>query len=91
MITAKLISGFDIIPSILGTAHLVESGANDAERGSFPVRLKCDFDENANVVELLSFRCDNLEEFVVRASELLDRLDRVLLKQQMRAANGAPA
>jgi hypothetical protein len=73
-------------------AHRVEAGANDAGLGSFPVTLHCDFDEEGNVLQSNPlWDCNNLEEFVIYASYLLDILDRVLLKQKAQVANGAPA
>jgi hypothetical protein len=60
--------------------------------GSFPITLYIPVvDEKDNLVDDCLFDCDNLEEFVLSASDLLDTLERVLLKQKMQFAKSAPA
>jgi hypothetical protein len=86
-----------VLSKISMTTALIESGAQKAEFGAFPIRLLRYFDENDDVIQSNDFRisddavairsnCKNLEEFVVTASNLLDILDRILRKQKMRAA-----
>jgi hypothetical protein len=100
MITAKPGADHGILANIFFDAHLVESHANDAERGSFPVWLICHFDKMNDATQskdhqdsfyqAVRWDCNNLEEFVASASDLLDTLDRVLLKQKVQVANCAP-
>jgi hypothetical protein len=90
---ASSLAGKKSLQSRMRISHRkhVESSANDAERGSFPLVLVCGFDWNDTVPEPFRVDCDNLEEFGVCVSELLDRVDKVLLKHKLQAANGKPA
>ena len=88
--TAKPGADSGTLATIWGNAYVVEQGARDADLGSFPITLyTSDVDENGNLLDGGRVDCNNLEEFVLSASDILDTLERALLKQKVHVAKGA--